>query len=103
MPTLHDEMVPTDINTPTPPDEPRAAPLVVPKPQQSISVASVVQADPSPTLPTAPPVQEAPIPKAAGGNLTLQGTEGRPVQAVPMQQSQSAPQVLSPISTLKTG
>lgn len=102
MPTLHDEMVPTDINTPTPPDEPRAAPLAVPKPQQSISVATTVQADPQPNIPTAPPVQDAPPPRAAGGNLIMQGTEARPVPAVPMQQSQSAPQILTPISTLKT-
>ncbi len=95
-------MIPTNINTPTPPDEPRAAPLAVPKPQQSISVATTVQAESTPVIPTATPIQEAPAPRAAGGNLVMQGTEARPVPAVPMQQTQSAPQTLTPVDWLKT-
>ena len=102
MPTLHDEMVPTDINTPTPPDEPRAAPLAVPKPQQSITAATAVQSNSAPTIPTATPIQEAPAPRAAGGNLVLQGAGALPVPAVPLQQNQAAPQALTPVSTLKT-
>jgi hypothetical protein len=100
---LYDEMVPTNINTPAPPDEPRAAPITVPRPQQSISAVDVVQPSTTQTIATTPPVQEAAAPRVAGGNLVLQGTDGRPAPAVQMQQSQSAPQVLSPISTLKTG
>jgi len=102
MATLHDEMTPTNINTPSAPNEPTPAPLAVAKPQQSITVAPIVQAEPTTVIQTAPPVQDAPPPRAAGGNLVLQGTDGRPAPAVPMQQTQNAPQVLSPISTLKT-
>ena len=99
---LHDEMTPTNVNTPTPPDEPRAEPIAVPKAQQSIVAATIVQPNTTQTIATSPPVQEAAAPRPAGGNLIMQGTEGRPAPAVPMQQTQSAPQVITPISTLKT-
>ncbi len=99
---LHDEMIPTNINTPTPPDEPRAAPISVPKPQQSISAVEVVQPDTKQVIATTPPVQEAAAPRVAGGNLIMQETGGHPAPAIPMQQSQSAPQIITPISTLKT-
>ena len=99
---LHDEMIPTDINTPTPPNEPTAAPLAVPKPQQSITVATVVQAAPTTVIQTAPPTQDAPPPRAAGGNLVMQGAGVPGAPAVPLQQSQTAPQAITPVSTLKT-
>lgn len=99
----HDETTPTDINAPTAPAESKPEQLTVAKPQQSISAVTAVEPDKTPTIATAASVQEAAPPRAAGGNLIMQSAAASAAPAVPLQQSQSAPQVLSPISTLKTG
>jgi len=96
----HDEMTPTNINAPSPPAESTAAPIVVPNAQQSISAVSVVEPAKTPTIAKA--IQETAAPKAAGGNLIMQQAVGQAAVAVPMQQTQNAPQVITPISTLKT-
>ena len=99
----HDEMTPTNINAPAAPAEPTPEPLAVPKAQQSISVATAVEPDKSSSsIVTAPPVQDIAPPKAAGGNLITQESKGQTSVALPLQQSQNAPQVITPISTLKT-
>jgi len=99
----HDEMTPTNINTPTPPADETATPIVVSRPQQSISVATAVQPTKTAEISTAPPTQEVAAPRVTGGNLTMKESTGQAAVALPMQQAQSAPQTISPISTLKAG
>lgn len=98
----HDEMTPTNINAPSPPAERTPEPLVVPRAQQSISAVRVVEPTKTSEITAAPAVQETAPPRAAGGNLITQQATGQAAVAVPMQQSQNAPQVITPISTLKT-
>lgn len=103
MPTLHDETSPTNMDAPVAPPDQTAAPITSPKPQQAISAASVVETTKTSELTAAPAVQGAAPPKAAGGNLVMQVTpNGGGAPAVPLQQSQSAPQILTSVSNLKT-